>query len=74
VLGDLLYGTAIKKTRPDAQDSVEGQFALRAVALIYPDPFQKRTVRIEAPREEFCEQFGFASGGKMKLRPSSRVR
>src|SRR5262249_24503395 len=33
--------------------------ALRAVALAYPDPFERRTVRIRAPFEEFVRSHGF---------------
>jgi 23S rRNA pseudouridine1911/1915/1917 synthase len=49
VLGDELYGV------PDARG-----LALRAVGLEYPDPFQKRRIRIRAPVEGFCRAFGFA--------------
>jgi 23S rRNA-/tRNA-specific pseudouridylate synthase len=47
VAGDRLYG--------------EGgpHLGLRAVELSYTDPFQKRPVRVTAPKEEFLRRFDF---------------
>ncbi len=50
VVGDELYG-------PPAGNAV--QLGLRAVQLAYRDPFTRRPVRISAPVEEFCRQYGF---------------
>ena len=52
ILGDRLYG------RTKGHGSQIG-LALRAVKLVYPDPFQKRPIYIEAPCGEFLRQFGF---------------
>jgi len=60
VLGDVLYGAPPGGDTPHVMHSaLNRSLALRAVSLAYPDPFRKRTVFIEAPREEFCERFGF---------------
>lgn len=56
ILGDDLYATG--KAR-GASGSREFPLALRAVGLTYRDPFQKRAVKIEAPRESFLQAFGF---------------
>jgi RluA family pseudouridine synthase len=48
VVGDELYGT------PDRRG-----LGLRAVELAYTDPFTRRPVKIWAPAEEFCRQYGF---------------
>jgi 23S rRNA pseudouridine1911/1915/1917 synthase len=55
VLGDSLYG-------PDESAASKGRqrLALRAFKLAYRDPFTKRTVRIEAPVQEFLKEWGFA--------------
>ena len=55
VLGDPLYGPKNRMQAPGHTD-----LALRAVALAYRDPFQKRQVRIQAPDMEFKKRFGFA--------------
>jgi len=54
VVGDPLYG-------PDKPAASKGRqrLALRAVRLAFPDPFQKRIIRIEAPVAEFLGEFGF---------------
>jgi 23S rRNA-/tRNA-specific pseudouridylate synthase len=49
IMGDELYG------RPGDRD----RLALRSVLLAYVDPFTRRRVRIEAPVEEFCREYGF---------------
>jgi len=59
VLGDRLYGPGSVKTDNPPRASNDAPTALRAAALNYWDPFQKRPVRIEAPIEAFCRQFGF---------------
>jgi RluA family pseudouridine synthase len=41
------------------------RLALRAVKVVFPDPFQKRTIQIEAPADEFMEEFGFSPGLKL---------
>jgi RluA family pseudouridine synthase len=57
VAGDSLYGGADEQ----GSDSRSGSpLGLRAVALDYFDPFQKRTVRIRAHAGKFCASFGFA--------------
>jgi len=58
-LGDVLYGPLSNNPAPAARNRQPASMALRAVTLIYPDPFQKRAIRIEAPREELCERIGF---------------
>jgi 23S rRNA pseudouridine1911/1915/1917 synthase len=54
VLGDPLYG-------PDAAAASKGRqrLALRAVKLSFRDPFQKRTIYIQASAEDFLKEFGF---------------
>ncbi len=54
VVGDPLYG-------PDKPTASKGRqrLALRAVRLAFPDPFQRRIVKIEAPVTEFLREFGF---------------
>ena len=59
VLGDVLYGSGAQTLQSEGRRARPAPLALRAVVLAYPDPFQKRTVRIEAPTEQFCRQFGF---------------
>lgn len=52
VVGDALYG--ILKPPPPPSS-----LALRAVALVFRDPFTRQPVRIEAPFFEFARSFGF---------------
>jgi len=54
VVGDPLYG-------PDKAAASKGRqrLALRAVRLAFPDPFQRRVIRIEASTAEFLREFGF---------------
>jgi RluA family pseudouridine synthase len=54
VVGDVLYG-------PEKGASTRGRarLALRAIQLAYPDPFQRRTIRIEAPTADFLKEYGF---------------
>ena len=52
VVGDAIYG------RPGGKPVANG-LALRAVALAYVDPVQKRPIFIEASRAEFLRKFGF---------------
>ena len=54
VVGDPLYGTA-----PAAASKGRQKLALRAVGLSFRDPFQKRSIFIRAPREEFLKEYGF---------------
>jgi len=49
VAGDTLYGN----------QAGDLPMALRAVELVYMDPFTKRRVEIHAPVEQFLEEFGF---------------
>jgi len=54
VVDDLLYGSSrgrIKRESPP--------LALRAIRLAYPDPFDRRKVRIEAPVGDFLRLHGF---------------
>jgi RluA family pseudouridine synthase len=57
VIGDPLYNSPAAPSPPDGE-----ALALRAVLLAYPDPFQRRRVRICAPSAEFCGRYGFAPG------------
>ncbi|HWD19954.1 MAG TPA: RluA family pseudouridine synthase [Verrucomicrobiae bacterium] len=59
IIGDGLYG--VEDTRG---------LALRAVALSYRCPFQKRQVRIRAPWDRWAKSFGFDPKG-IDLRPIS---
>jgi 23S rRNA-/tRNA-specific pseudouridylate synthase len=54
IVGDPLYG-------PEKPSESKGRqkLALRAIKLVYPDPFQKRKVWIEAPAEDFLKEYGF---------------
>jgi len=54
VVGDPLYG-------PDKPAASKGRqrLALRAVRLAFPDPFQRRIVKIEARTADFLREFGF---------------
>jgi RluA family pseudouridine synthase len=52
VAGDPLYGTD-----QAAESKGRQKLALRAVKLVYPDPFQKRKIWIEAPTAEFLKEF-----------------
>jgi 23S rRNA-/tRNA-specific pseudouridylate synthase len=47
-------GDPVQKTRQRVP-----ALALRAVVLSYPDPFERRTVRIRAPYEDFVQAHGF---------------
>jgi len=53
IVGDQIYGVERKALGHAA-------LGLRAVELLYPDPFQRRLIRIKAPTVEFARQFGFA--------------
>jgi 23S rRNA pseudouridine1911/1915/1917 synthase len=57
ILGDPLYGggPAVHAAFP---------LALRAVSLAYEDPFTRKPVRIEAPRDEFLAAFGLGNARK----------
>jgi RluA family pseudouridine synthase len=54
IVGDPLYGNA-----PAAASKGAQIIALRAVKLVYRDPFQKRQIRIDAPTDEFLKTYGF---------------
>jgi RluA family pseudouridine synthase len=54
IVGDPLYGNA-----PAAASKGAQVIALRAVRLLYRDPFQKRQIRIDAPTDEFLKTYGF---------------
>jgi RluA family pseudouridine synthase len=56
VVGDPLYGTDKM-----AESKGRQRLALRAVKLVYHDPFQKRKIWIEAPTEEFLKEFTLSS-------------
>src|SRR5579859_693891 len=51
VLGDTLYG-------PEAGNKLR-KLALRAVELSFRDPFQRRPMRIQAPKVWFLREYGF---------------
>jgi RluA family pseudouridine synthase len=51
IVGDALYSQAVTDDR--------GNIGLRAVGLAYSDPFTRRQVRIDAPVDGFCRQYGF---------------
>jgi len=53
VVGDPVYGQK-------AASWPGTGLALRAIGLAYRDPFNRREIRIEAPAEAFCRQYGFA--------------
>jgi RluA family pseudouridine synthase len=57
IVGDPLYG-------PDPASDSKGRqrVGLRAIKLRYRDPFQKRTIQISAPVEEFLREYGFDPG------------
>ena len=48
-VGDETYGRSRERLN----------LGLRAVRLVYPDPFTRRRVEIRAPMEKFCREFGF---------------
>jgi 23S rRNA pseudouridine1911/1915/1917 synthase len=52
VVGDELYG------RPSAQRP-QPALGLRAIRLVYHDPFTRKEVEIRAPVEEFVREYGF---------------
>jgi len=54
VAGDPLYG--LDKA---AESKGRQKLALRAVKLVYRDPFQKRRISIEAPTAQFLREWGF---------------
>lgn len=58
VVGDAVYGKDERAASAGRQ-----KLGLRAVALAYPDPFQGRTIRIEAPVEAFLREYGFKTDG-----------
>ena len=64
VVGDPIYGPA----RPAASKGRQ-RLALRAVKLAFRDPFQKRSVRIEAPTTDFLREYGFAAASVSPLSP-----
>ena len=51
IVGDTLYSQALTDDR--------GSIGLRAAGLAYIDPFTRRQVRIGAPVDAFCRQYGF---------------
>ncbi len=74
VLGDALYGAPSDHLPPTTRNRQPASMSLRAVTLIYPDPFQKRTTRIDAPREKFCEQFGFEAQTPIRATKTAPTR
>lgn len=63
VVGDALYG------RRGSKPAASG-LALRAVALAYVDPVQKRPIFIDASRKEFLRKFGFGQAKPPGKSPS----
>lgn len=51
-----------------AKAGIAPELALRAVSLHYASPFDGRPVRIEAPRDAFLKQYGFA-GSSARIPP-----
>jgi len=68
IIGDPLYGTD-----KAAESKGRQRLALRAFKLAYPDPFQQRTIQIQAPMEDFLREFGFNSE-QFSLRKSALMR
>jgi len=60
VQGDPFYNPK-EIARPKARRI---RMALRAIKLSFPDPFQNRTIHIEAPTDEFVKQFGLSPDSK----------
>ncbi|MEO6183799.1 MAG: RNA pseudouridine synthase [Verrucomicrobiota bacterium] len=58
IVNDPLYGSGFKLPKKE-QALVPFPIGLRAVSLAYVDPFDRRRVKIEAPRESFLREFGF---------------
>ncbi len=56
IVGDSLYGAPPSKTIPVKRDFPLG---LRAIALSYQDPFQRRRIEIRTRNEKFLNHFGF---------------
>jgi 23S rRNA pseudouridine1911/1915/1917 synthase len=62
VIGDELYGPEAVPGRGKTRARRDPfPLALRAIALDYFDPFQRRPIHIEAPDAEFLAAHGFAS-------------
>jgi RluA family pseudouridine synthase len=59
VLGDELYGPELGPTAQLRRKRSSFPMALRAVHLEYPDPFLKKTIRIQASADAFLRQFGY---------------
>ena len=59
IAGDALYGTDKM-----AESKGRQKLALRAVKLVYQDPFQKRRIWIEAPTVDFLKEWGFEKKGE----------
>ena len=58
-----------------AKPAIPPELALRAVSLHYASPFDGRPVRIEAPREPFLKQYGFAgSSARSPQSPASAAK
>ena len=69
VLGDALYGARAGVSHRRSLITDHRFLALRAVALAFRDPFQRKFVGIAAPAGEFCREFGFAPD---RSRPAAR--
>lgn len=65
IVGDTLYHPEDLSSRSDQIFPM----GLRAVALEYPDPFQRKPVRIHAPADTFLRSFGFAPTAWTHPRP-----
>ena len=66
IVGDPMYGAPEDRSRRNAL------MALRAVELEYEDPFFRRRVRINAPSEEFVEQFLRATNATVVRPPTTK--
>jgi RluA family pseudouridine synthase len=63
IVGDEIYGLETA-TRPPAAPAARSEFplGLRAIRLVYLDPFLRKQVSIDAPTAAFHEAFGFPAG------------
>ena len=68
VVGDEMYSRSMEESVPPRRTEAPA-FALRAVSLTYSDPFTRRRVKIDAPRDEFAQRW---LGGKLPERQAGQ--